>query len=279
MTEPHDTDRPLAERFPDLIPRIFASAPFELLHRGLLGRFLHHGLQPEISLEGTCLYDRSRAEFATVGRALRQAKLSCTMHAPFADLAPGAGDPEILRATRAKLEKVLDLIELFSPEVIVCHLGYEDNKHSFDRPGWFDRAAETWRRLAEPAAAGGVRLVLENTYENNPDAHLEIFRRLNPPDVGFCLDVGHTLAFAGNSWRDWLPTLKPWLGHLHLHDNHADGDRHLPVGGGLFDFAGLFSYLCQADLRPTMTLEAFSEEDLAESLAALSCMELPRSKA
>jgi len=93
--------------------------------------------------------------------------------------------------------------------------------------------------------------------------------------VGFCLDVGHTLAFAGNSWRDWLPNLTPWLGHLHLHDNHADGDHHLPVGEGLFDFSGLFAYLRQADLRPTMTLEAFSEEDLLKSLAALRVMELP----
>jgi len=276
LTEQPASDRPLVERFPDLVPRLFASAPFELLRRGLLERFLHHGQRPEIGLEGTCLYDCSREEFAAVARALHRAKLSCSMHAPFADLAPGGADPEILRATRCKLEKVLDLIDIFAPEVIVCHLGYEDNKHSFDRPGWLDRAAETWRRLAEPASAAGVRLVLENTYETNPAAHLEIFRRLNPPAVGFCLDVGHTLAFAGNSWRDWLPTLKPWLGHLHLHDNHADGDRHLPVGGGLFDFAGLFSYLRQENLRPTMTLEAFSEQDLAASLTALSRMELPQ---
>ncbi len=275
MTEPHDSDRPLAERYPSLIPRLFASAPFELLRRGLLERFLHHGLQPEIGLEGTCLYDCSREEFGVVAKALRRAELSCTMHAPFVDLAPGGADPEILRVTRAKLEKVLNLIDIFAPRVIVCHLGYEENKHSFDRPGWLEHAAETWRLLAETTAAAGVRLVLENTYEKNPATHLEIFQRLNPPEVGFCLDVGHTLAFAGNSWRDWLPTLTPWLGHLHLHDNHADGDRHLPVGAGLFDFTGLFAYLRQHDLRPTITLEAFSEKDLAQSLSALAAMELP----
>jgi sugar phosphate isomerase/epimerase len=241
----------------------------------MLERFLHHRLRPEIGLEGTCLYDCPREEFAGVAGALRRANLSCTMHAPFADLAPGAADPIILGASRAKLEKVLELIDLFAPEVIVCHLGYEENKHSFDREGWLERAAETWRRLAEPAAAAGVRLVLENTYETDPSTHLEIFRRLNPPAAGFCLDVGHTLTFARNSWRDWLPALTPWLGHLHLHDNHADGDRHLPVGTGLFDFAGFFAYLRAHDLRPTMTLEAFSEADLIVSLATLDRMELP----
>jgi len=275
LTERHDSDLTLAERFPDLLSRLFASAPFELLRRDLLKLFLRHRLQPEIGLEGTCLYDCTRQEFAAVARSLQQADLSCTMHAPFADLAPGGADPEILRATRYKLEKILELIELFEPKVIVCHLGYEDNKHSFDYPGWIERAAETWRRLAEPADAAGVRLVLENTYETDPATHLEIFNRLNPPDVGFCLDVGHTVAFAGNSWRDWLPALSPWLGHLHLHDNHGDGDRHLPVGAGRFDFAGLFDYLRRNDLHPTMTLEAFSEEDLVKSLEALSSMELP----
>ncbi len=275
MTEPAAPDRPLVELFPDLVSRLFASVPFPLLRSGLLARFLLHGLRPEIGLEGTCLYDSPREEFAEVATALRRAGLACTMHAPFADLAPGAADPEILRVTRAKLAKVLELIDLFEPQVIVCHLGFEENKHSFDYPGWLERAAETWGRLAETAGKAGVRLMLENTYETSPEAHREIFTRLNPPAVGFCLDVGHTLAFAHTPWQDWLPPLTPWLGHLHLHDNRGDGDRHLPVGEGHFDFPGLFKYLRQNDLRPTMTLEAFSEEDLAVSLAALSKMKLP----
>ncbi len=76
--------------------------------------------------------------------------------------------------------------------------------------------------LAEPT---GVGLMLENTYEQTPTIHREILCRLNSPGARFCLDVGHTLAFAGNSWRDWLPELSPWLGHLHLHDNRGGRDE------------------------------------------------------
>ena len=117
--------------------------------------------------------------------------------------------------------------------------------------------------------------MLENTYEKSPEIHRQILSRLDNPAARFCLDVGHTLAFAGNSWRDWLPELAPWLGHLHLHDNDGNRDQHLAVGQGNFDFAGLFAYLRQNDLRPTITLEPHQEEDLAKSLAVLDKMELP----
>jgi len=83
------------------------------------------------------------------------------------------------------------------------------------------------------------------------------------------------MAFAKNTWQDWLLPLVPWLNHLHLHDNCGEGDDHLPVSAGRFDFTGLFSHLRQNNLRPTITLEPHREEDLWKSLQALQQLKLP----
>lgn len=275
MTEPLGLGTPLAELYPQLTSRLFVNAPFERLRQGLLARFIHHGIRPEIGLEGNCLYDRPLAEFKEVAAALRRAGRPCTLHAPFGDLSPGANDPKIRRVSRNKLRKALALIEVFEPVAIVCHLGYEENKHAWKQAEWLENSLETWREMLALAEPTGVGLMLENTYEQTPTIHREILCRLNSPGARFCLDVGHTLAFAGNSWRDWLPELSPWLGHLHLHDNRGGRDEHLAVGQGVFDFAGLFGYLRENNLRPTITLEPHREADLVESLVALAKLELP----
>ncbi|MBU0480466.1 MAG: sugar phosphate isomerase/epimerase [Proteobacteria bacterium] len=270
---PTESKRPVL--FPDLTRRLFVNAPFDRLQKGLLPLFIEHGLQPEIGLEGLCLYRKSRTEFREVAATLKKAGLSCTLHAPFFDLSPGALDPNILRTTREKLKKAFALIEIFEPHSIVCHLGYEANKHTFNHADWLKNSIETWQELLAMAEPHRVPVMLENTYETGPEQHIEVLTALNSPCARFCLDAGHTLAFARNSWRDWLPPLSPWLGQLHLHDNAGDMDRHLAIGQGIFDFAGLFDYLRNNQLRPVITLEPHQEEGLWTSLAALAGMDLP----
>jgi len=258
-----------------LVSSLFINAPFDRLRDGLLEMFLDHRLQPEIGLEGQCLYSATRSEFTEIAGAFKKAGLPCTLHAPFFDLAPGASDPVILKATRNKLKKAFQLIEIFEPVSIVCHLGYEDNKHSFKREEWLQNSTETWREMLAISEPLQVPIMLENTYESGPEQHRDILAVLDTSYARFCLDVGHVLAFAGNTWQDWLPALSPWLGQLHLHDNKGDHDQHLAIGQGSFDFAGLFSFLRTNKLKPVITLEPHRETALWDSLSALESLEFP----
>lgn len=261
--------------FSHLTSRLFINAPYDRLRQGLLKTFLDQRLQPEIGLEGSCLYENSDKDFIQVARAFKKAGLACTIHAPFCDLAPGATDQLILEATRNKLLRAFDLIEIFEPQSIVCHLGYEDNKHSFRREEWLANSVETWQEMLAVAELHRVPITFENTYETSPDQHIDILTRLNSPQARFCLDVGHVMAFAKNTWQEWLAPLSPWLSQLHLHDNQGDRDHHLAIGKGDFDFAGLFRHLRDHDQRPIITLEPHLEESLWESLQALELLELP----
>jgi sugar phosphate isomerase/epimerase len=256
-------------RYLHLTSRCFVNVPFDRLKNEFLDFVLAHRLQPEIGLEGDFFYDQSFEDYAAVARILRKANLPCTLHAPFFDLAPGGFDREVRRVSREKLRRALELIDLFAPRSVVCHLNYEENKHAHKLDEWFAHSLATWRDLLALAAARRTPIMLENTYELDAEQHRRLFTALPSPFLGFCLDAGHTLAFAKNSWRDWLPALAPWLGQLHLHDNSGNADDHQPIGTGNFDFAGLFGYLKEHRLNPIVTLEVRDEEGLWQSFAAL----------
>ncbi len=235
----------------------------------MLDEFIRRGLQPEIGLESDLLYDCGRAEFAEMAGRLAENGLACTLHAPFYDLSPGAADRHIAAATRNKLERAFRLIEVFRPASIVCHLSFEENKHGWDRQGWITRACGMFADLVAMAAEHHTPVMFENTYETTPEVHREVLARLDSPYARFCLDCGHTLAFAKTPWQDWLPELAPWLGQLHLHDNMGDIDAHLGLGQGIFDFAGLFAFLEESRIDPILTLEPHQRESLDVSLAYL----------
>lgn len=244
----------------------FVNAPWQELKDTYLDFFIKERLQPEISLEGLHLYDESPDTFKYVADRLHDHDLPCTFHAPFFDLAPGALDPVILEASREKLRRAFQLIPLFRPRSIVCHLQFEENKQGYKYEQWRAAALATWQELIEIAAIHNTPVMLENTYEHNPAAHEDILGRLNHPQAQFCLDVGHLMSFAQSPWQEWLPRLSPWLGQLHLHDNHGKSDEHLAPGRGHFDFSGLFSFLRKNQLRPLVTLEPHSEDDLWAAL-------------
>ena len=261
-------------KYKSITSRCFVNAPWYELKDRYLDLFLQHSIQPEIGLEGLCLYEESEDEFRRIALILKDNGLACTLHAPFFDLSPGALDPVILEASRNKLRKAAKLISIFQPKSMVCHLNFEENKQGYKKEQWLSAACQTWNELNGIAAKNGCFLLLENTYETSPWAHETIFQKLDSPNLQFCLDVGHLMSFAKTPWQNWLPRLSPWLGQLHLHDNNGEKDQHLGLGLGLFDFKSLFQFLNTHKLHPLVTLEPHSEDDLWQALEYLHTTKL-----
>lgn len=257
----------VSEDIKHITSRCFVNVPFNYL-KDNIDLIVRLGIQPEIGLEDDILYTYSIEEFSEIADKLKEATLPCTLHAPFHELSIGALDPFIRKASRNKLRKALDLIAVFQPQSIVCHLGFEDNKHGYKKEKWFGYSLDGWQELLAIAEKNNTPLMLENTYETSPLQLKEMLQALDSPYAKFCLDVGHTVTFAKNSWRNWLPELEPWLGQIHLHDNTGERDTHLPIGQGVFDFEGFVAYLNEKGLSPLMTLEPHKEEDVVPSLLA-----------
>ena len=185
----------------NIIARCFVNIPFAEFAR-YENAVLQYRLNPEIGLDGDALYTFRKQDFIDRAGFLHAEGLRCTLHAPFQDMFPGAEDPHVLQAVRDKLQRCFDLIEIFRPRSVVCHLGYLDCINSYNLEQWLATSLETWRQLLQTAEGSRTPIMFENTYETTPHIHKLLLEALDSPLARFCLDVGHLLVFAHAAWPD-----------------------------------------------------------------------------
>ncbi|BCR02960.1 AP endonuclease [Desulfuromonas versatilis] len=249
--------------------RLHVHVPYRLLGESL-PLLLERRLQPEIAFSGDDLDRLSLVELRSRARVLRQAGLGCTVHAPFHDLNPGTNDPLIRQATLVRCTQTLNAAAELGASLVVFHPGYEKWRYSLQSDLWLAPSLKFWPPLIQAAERLGLRLALENIFEEQPDTLAQLLTALGSPTLGHCLDVGHWRLFAKVSLKHWLAILGPHLVHLHLHDNLGDRDAHLPVGEGSIDFPLLFRLLKQLPVAPTLTLESHDRQSLLRSLAGVA---------
>jgi sugar phosphate isomerase/epimerase len=112
------------------------------------------------------------------------------------------------------------------------------------------RTRRVFGRVLPAFERAGVVLNLENHYAydyrgcqelfSEPWEFLEVLR-LNSPSLRFCFDTGH--ANMTRNSAALLGELAPWLGYVHLADNHGVDDDHIGYGQGTVDWNGIFSRL------------------------------------
>ena len=253
-----------------LLERVQVNVPLPFLLQGYLERFLKRGLNPEIGLDAGSLGTYPPGTFRRVARIFAGAGRRCTVHGPFQDLSPGALDDLILTATRRRLRQAWRWLPVFKPAAVICHLGYEDRHFRWDQENWLNRAAATYRELGTQAAGHGVRVMLENVYEQDPGLIREAIRRIGLTNVRVCLDVGHLNAFGGGDFQGWLAILWPIIGHLHLHDNLGTMDDHQALGTGNIPLQFVLTFLAERGVKPLVTLEPHQEGSLTPSLEYLA---------
>jgi sugar phosphate isomerase/epimerase len=198
---------------------------------------------------------------------------SLTIHAPFMDLSPGAVDSKVRAVTIERFLHIFRIAEILStgsfgkPEVIVFHSGYEKWKYALNIDLWLEKSIKTWTPLAKNADEIGVRIAIENIFEDEPTNLKLLMQELGSERFGICFDTGHFNLFSKTPLNEWLEVLKPYIIELHLHDNDRTADTHNPIGDGTFDFDTLFSILKGKDL--IYTIEAHSAEDAMKGVERL----------
>ena len=256
------------------MPRFFVNLPLRYIAREpqYLTTFIERGLHPELGIDAQAMDALDPAWHREVAARLAAAGLSCSVHLPFMDLAPGARDSRILETTRARLLQACDIAQIYAPRHLIGHAWYFENLHHYFYDAWLGAAADTWEALLA-AWPDHPPLYLENTFEPAPQPITDLLAALSRrglEGIGICLDLGHWHSFAqGHLRRDlerWLDAFVPFLGHLHLHDNTGADDHHLGLGQGSIPWPEVFAGLEARTLRPTLTLEPHSARDLGHSL-------------
>jgi sugar phosphate isomerase/epimerase len=95
-------------------------------------------------------------------------KPSITIHSPFMDLSPGAVDSKVRAVTIERFLHIFDIAEILSPKTIVFHSGYEKWKYSLRIDIWLKNSLITWRNLLKRAADTGLKIAIENVFEDDP---------------------------------------------------------------------------------------------------------------
>lgn len=192
---------------------------------------------------------------------------SLSIHAPFMDLSPAAVDSKVRKATMERFSHVLDIAEVLRPKTIVFHSGYEKWKYALDVDFWIEKSLLTWRPLNERASEMGVKIAIENIFEDDPSNLRLLMEQMGSDNFGVCFDTGHCNLFSKVPLEEWMRALAAYIAELHLHDNDRSADQHLPMGEGNFEFLKFFGLLGRHDC--VYTIEAHTPEHVLKSLEYL----------
>lgn len=225
-----------------------------------------HKLNLEIFFQASSLDTLNSADIERLKDSLEY-KPSLSIHAPFMDLSPAAVDSKVRAVTMERFLQVLDIAESLSPEIIVCHSGYEKWKYALNTDIWLRESVKTWTPLIEKAERLGVRIAIENIFEDEPSSLSLLMKEFQSENFGICFDTGHCNLFSKVPLSQWLENLSEYFIELHLHDNDKSADLHLPIGDGTFDFRALFSAINGQNCL--YTLEAHTPERILKSMERL----------
>ena len=181
--------------------------------------------------------------------------------------APYSGNYE--RDAVPYIPRVLEFAGLLSIKTVVVHpfheVDYRGNEEAL-----FEKNMEFYSSLVPYARDAGVKIGLENMWQNHP-----ITKRIRddvcaPPeelcryydalaDTGcftVCLDLGH-VALCGREPEDAIRIIgRERLGALHVHDNDYISDMHTLPGCGKISFDNVCRALSDIDYKGDLTLEA-----------------------
>ena len=257
----------------DILNKVHAHMPFHLLPE-YLEMILEKKLNLEIYFSHYALQKLDKQQCLESAKTLADAGLKVTFHAPFMDLRPAALDDKIRQASVDRIKQVFDLAPYFQPMKIVCHPSFDERYYVSCDDLWLENSVKTWTEIIILAKEVKTVIALENVYEKEPEILRRLFESLSSEHICFCFDTGHFNVFSYEPLSEWLAQMGKYIGHLHLHDNCGKTDEHLPVGGGTFPFALLFKTLQTIKVKPSITLEAHSQEGLWRSINNVKNMAL-----
>ena len=185
-------------------------------------------------------------------------------HAPF-----GGGFEKYTKETAPTFPRIFDFVAALGVKQIIVHpiqkipyLGREEEM--------FELNMEFYSSLAPHAKNSGVKIAIENMWQNRPVTGYicddvcadprelnRYYDTLNDPEAfTVCLDLGH-VALCGREPQDAIRTIgHDRLGCLHVHDVDYVHDLHTLPGSARINWDAVCRALADVDYKGEFTLEA-----------------------
>ena len=124
------------------------------------------------------------------------------------------------------------------------------------------------KEVVRYADSKGIIVFLENTPNKKSLVSIKEYKFVidSVPKLKVHLDTGHAFVENGMAGiRDYIFAFKNKLEHIHIHDNHGQGDEHLPLGKGKINFEQIAKWMKQINYDKTMTFEVFTNKEDART--------------
>ncbi len=177
-----------------------------------------------------------------------------TMHGAFLDVTVHSADPEIRAISDKRIRQSMDIAKRLGVCAVIFHTNLIANfKTQSYVDGWVSKNAEYWRTLS--AEYPDVMIYVENMFDSDPIPMLTLMEALSDvPGVRACFDFAHAAVF-GKDVSAWMDALLPYTAHVHVNDNDAVSDLHLPLGDGVLDLALLDRAISLSGIQPGILIE------------------------
>jgi len=220
---------------------------------------------PEVYISAEKLKEFSPRRLAATRRILADFSAH-TVHAPFIDIWPGAGDEDVRQLSLDKMRRTMEIASSLGSRLVVMHFNYDPLYYRQQLPQWLERSARFFSTLLREHP--GPLIALENIAEPTPHIVLQLLARARNPRLVHCFDFGHHHVFARIPFQEWLFYLDPQVHiHFHLHDNHGDCDDHLALGQGRIDWQAAKAAIAGLACPFSIALEPKSQDVLRASAA------------
>ncbi|TYT24247.1 sugar phosphate isomerase/epimerase [Dictyoglomus thermophilum] len=191
-----------------------------------------------------------------------------TMHLPYIDINLASFNDEIWRESVESILKAIEYGGKAGVKRAVLHAGSVPLKHFVLTFLAQRRLKKSLNIILEKAEEYHMEICIENTYFDDNDVfssvdHFYKFVRGFGGKLKVCFDFGHANIYQkGIDYS--LNLLKPFITHIHIHDNHGEKDEHLSIGKGNISFGKYMDFLRTFD--GTIILEINSLKDSKEDL-------------
>ncbi len=184
-----------------------------------------------------------------------------TAHGIFNDLIPAAMDPEIRKVVMNRFNAVFHAVTELEIHRVVFHSGWFPNTYFPEI--WVENSKRFWSEFMSDKPPD-FNIMIENAYDFGPDLLCRLIDVLDDARIKICLDLGHINTFSKTTLPNWIHTLGDRIGHVHMHSNDADGDKHWAFAKGTVDIKYALDAISECAPNATFCIE--TRDNVSESI-------------
>ena len=181
-----------------------------------------------------------------------------SVHAPLLETSLGSADARERDAAIAETERALHIARRIPFRNLIVHLGRPRTEGIAGGTNR-DAAKRSLEALSAAAEPLGVRIAVEiipNDLSRASSLAQLLDREIERPNVGICLDAGHTrIDHPGGDVADAVELVSGHLFSVDLHDNRGRSDDHLVPFEGVIDWASTLTTLRKVGYDGALTFE------------------------